>query len=356
MTQPPNNHNPFDPEHPGGGEQPRGGGSGNNNGNNQDDGQQGPQGPKYPQYPSYPSTPHPEDNAGGFGQSGYGGGPGYAGYGYDQQGPGYGQQGRPGFGGGPTQVVGNGKVDVLMAVRWAFRATFSNALVWILGTFLLFVVAVVGFTVLMFLTMDPMGGSTAGLSAATTVFTLIATVVTMVVAVFIYNGALRQADQTRIGFGDFFRNLNFWPTLAVTVIVGAAGWALNQLLLLLFSSPTVVTDPTAMTELSSEAMMQVSGMSMIATLLLLLLQPLHSYMVWYAADRREGILGAIINGFKDGARNYFQLLAFLIVSSIAMLLAAVVTLGLAMVVLMPAWILIQAHLYRQMAREPHPVA
>lgn len=355
MTQPPNNHNPFDPDGSGEGEQSwgrdNGDGSGNNQGSGQpgQPGQGGAPGSNYPQYPSYPSTPHPEDNAG------YGGGAGYAGYGYGQ--PGYGNQGPPGFGGGgPGQVAGSGKVDVLLAVRWAFKAVFSNALIWVLGSFLLFVVTVLGFTLLMTVTLGTAGSSAAGLTAATTVFTAIVTLITMVVAVFIYNGALRQVDQAKVGLGDFFRNLNFWPTFAVMLIVGVVTWAINRLFSMLFATPARPTDPTAMMEMSPETMAQLSGMSMIATLLLLLLQPLHAYMVWYAADQREGIIGAIINGFKDGARNYFRLLAFLIVGSIAMMLAAIVTLGLALVVLMPAWLLIQVHLYRQMAREPHPVA
>lgn len=368
MTQPPNNHDPFDPNDPNNGERPWEHGDGSNPGGEQPGGNGpgggGPQGPDHPKYRPYPATPHPEDNT-GFGARGYGsGGAGYAGYGFDQQGAGaqgygqqgYGYQGQPGAGGnGQGQVTGNGKVDVMLAVRWAFKALFSNALIWILGTFGLFVVSVLVFSlisVVAFSTMDQ--DSLAGMTAATSAFTLVVTAITMVVAVFIYHGAIRQVEKPKIGLGDFFRGLNFWQTVAVLLIVGAATWLISWLFSLVFPAPVLPADPAAMD--AGAGMVQLTGVSLLGTLILLLIQPLHMYMVWYAVDGREGVVGAIVHGFKDGARNYLPLIAFLIVGTIAVILAGIVTLGLALLILGPAWLLAQAHIYRQIATEPYPVA
>ena len=79
-------------------------------------------------------------------------------------------------------------------------------------------------------------------------------------------------------------------------------------------------------------------------------------MPWYAADRREGVVGAVTNGFKDGARNYLRLLAYLVISGVLLTLAAMVTLGIALIILAPALILSFAHLYRQMSQGQYPVA
>lgn len=374
MAQPPNNHNPFDPNDPDNGQRPRGNGDGSNQGGEQPGGNgpgstggpggAGQQGSDYPTFRPYPATPHPEDNT-GFGAQGPGtGGAGYAGYGYGQQGagnqgygqPGYGHQGQPGVGGnGQGHVTGNGKVDVMLAVRWAFKTLFSNALIWILGTFVLFVVSVLVFSLISVVAFSTAGPETlAGMTAATSVFTLIVTAVTMVGAVFIYHGALHQVDKPKIGLGDFFRSLNFWQTIAVLLLVGAATWLISWLFGLVFPAPALPTDPTAVD--AGAGMAQLAGVSLLGTLILLLIQPLHMYMVWYAVDGREGVIGAIVNGFKDGARNYLPLIAFLIVGTIAVLLAGIVTLGLALLILGPAWLLAQAHIYRQIAREPYPVA
>lgn len=357
MTQPPNNQNPYGSPGPNDGEEPA---DDNRHNDGQGGGRQenGP-GPSFPSYPSYPSTPHPEDNPGGFGpQPGYGsGGAGYGGYGYGQPGQGYGYQGYgdQGYGqtaGEPPMTSGNGRVDVMMAVRYAFKAVFSNALIWILGTFLLFVI-IFGISFIVAFASMPASGEVPATTSLSLIPNIIIGLLSLLFSVLVYTGALAQLDRAKIGLGDFVRDIRFWPTFAVLLITNVATSLVFALVNLLFL-PDIPTSPTATVDGATVAGILFGSLGL--ALLMVLLSPLYSFMPWYAADGREGIGGAISHGFRDGARNYLRLLAYFIVGGILLGLAAMITLGLALIVLAPAWMLSFGHLYRQMAREPYPTA
>lgn len=77
-------------------------------------------------------------------------------------------------------------------------------------------------------------------------------------------------------------------------------------------------------------------------------------MVWFVIDRKATFSGGIVAGFRAGLRNYGRLLAFNLVAGVVVGFAAVLTLGLALIVLGPVLLLAQAMLYRQAAGGPLP--
>ncbi|WIM72334.1 hypothetical protein QP028_14445 [Corynebacterium suedekumii] len=131
------------------------------------------------EYPPYPSTPHPEDNLGYAGHQQYGQ---YSDYNaYDT--------------GGAAPATGTGKVHVMQAVSWAFKAIFRSWPLWILGALAFFVL-----TFLLSFIFN-IGNATAADPTAVNVEDIVVAVVAVVVSVLIYNAALRQVDNRTVGWG-----------------------------------------------------------------------------------------------------------------------------------------------------------
>ncbi|MGP6172998.1 hypothetical protein [Corynebacterium sp. A21] len=338
MTQPPN-YNPY--------------------GNNEDENKE-PQDNSASNFPPYPSTPHPEDQPQGFpGPDSTG--PQYPGY--NDYGTGYSQQGQPGYhgyaqgyqgnGGQPAAgqlVRGDGRVDIMMAVRFGFKSVFSNALIWILGTVIFFFLLVAISSVISLATVDP--NNISGATVTGDIANFLVSAVSIVFSVLLYTGALKQVDKPKIKLRDFWEELNFWPTFGVLVIIGVVAGLVGGILVALTIAPTLMSGEVPG---GAEVIGMILGM-LVLFLVILLVTPLYSYMAWYAADRREGFLGSIKHGFRDGARNYLKLLAYNVIAGLLMFVGAIVTLGLAIIILAPASLLISAHIYRQIAGEPFRLA
>lgn len=294
-----------------------------------------------PQYPSYPSTPHPEDTP-NFG-AGYGAG--YAGYGYEQSAYGQPGGGQPGFG----QPQGTGKVQPMEAVSWAFGAVFRNWLLWIVGAVAFFVVIMgVSFAI------EAVSGTQPGLGYQIAQFAL--TLLIAAAGVLIYHGALRQVDKPKISLGDFTDNVNFGPAFGLTILLQVVVSIVFGIIAVPFF---LAGNPIGEAQMAStdEAMAFLGTLfAALAVIMVLavLLAPLTQFMVWYVIDRRATFGGAIVEGFRAGVRNYGRLLAFNLVAGIVVGLAAVITFGLALMVLGPVLVLAQAMLFRQAAAGPLP--
>lgn len=338
MTQPPN-HNPY------------GSNGDENEGNQEDSGSH---------FPPYPATPHPEDQPQGFpGQ----GSTGSQYPGYNDYGAGYGQQGQPGFndyaqgyqgqGGQPAAgqlVRGDGRVDIMMAVRFGFKSVFSNALLWILGTVIFFFAVLALSIIIGLVTTDPQNVSE--VTVAADIANFLVSLVSLAFSVVLYTGALKQVDKPKIGLRDFREGLNFWPTFGVLAVIGVVAAVISGILAAVMVGPILLTGDAP----TETAIMGMLGGLLLMFLVVLLVTPLYTYMPWYAADRREGFLGSIKHGFRDGARNYLKLLAYHVVAGLLMMIAVVITLGLAFIILAPAGLIISAHIYRQIAGEPYRLA
>ena len=331
--------NPFDPpedrdQHP------------ENRGDSGDGGNGG-----FPSYPSYPSTPHPED------APGYAGYSGYSGYGAAD----WGSAGQP----AGTQPQGTGRVDAMAAVRWAFSAVFRNWKIWILGMLALLVVSLIVSAVGEFLFPTSGGqvpaefspGMETGLNAGGLIFQLLYGVASVVVTVLIYHGALRQVDKQDLSFRDFTGNVNLGPAVGLYILLQF----LMVLVLAVILVPVALGGGLfAVDQLTSQDdflsfLGVVLGLLLVAVVLSLLVTPLTQLMIWYVIDRRASFGGAIKEGFRAGLNNYGRLLVFNLVAGIVMFLGAMVTLGLALLILGPAYLLTLAMMYRQASGGALPV-
>lgn len=339
-----------------------------------------PQGPGhsggYPDYPSYPPTPHPEDGGGrppdpasgyggydesggytqpgAFGQDpaasqGYGSYAGYGGYQapYDQSG--YGAE--PG-----AAEQGTGKIDVLRAVGWGFQTTFRNWKVWVMVILAFLVLALVGAIAYFAVVMAQVaaieaGEPIAGGGAGTAIFTVVVTIISLVVWLCLIRGALHQVDTPQMGWRHFFRDVNVFPVIVQQLLVGVVLTMvmLLPMLPLLLSLTSVEQQPVSDEEAIAAVVLPMLGGILGTLLLAVLITPFTMFMPYYLVERREKFFGSIKQGVKAGGRNYGRLVLYQVVVSLVSGVLSMFTFGLVSILLAPILILITAHMYRQAA-------
>lgn len=315
--------------------------------------------------PRYGSTNHPED------QPGYGQGQPYS-SGYDSN---YGNTGYSGaqFGGagyaepiyneGEYQgnLVGtNGKLQVFNAIGFGFKRTFSNAKMWLLGSlaFVIFFLIIGGIVGVFF---GPDYSQTSGsVQVGTDWASNIVGLISLLLMPFIYRLATKEVDSRATGWASIGKDVHYFPTIIITLILWAVGMVFSFLFIdqilgrFIAEVEAAGTDDTAVYNAMAENLGGFLGASLLILIGSVLLSPLYQLMVWYAADGRGGIGQAISQGLKTGVSNYLQLLGFNIVIGFAITFIVFVTLGLGMIVALPAYLLAQAHAYRQIAGGPVP--
>lgn len=334
--------------------------------------QQPPEYPEYPQYPQYPSTPHPEDapDYGTQGAQGYQSYPGYPAsdqsqgyqpYGAQPQpqapyggGTGFGNQVDSGLGGlNPNMVATDGKINVLRALKWGVSKTFSNAAVFILGTLAVGVLsAVIG--VVLGPVSAQFGGSLAGV-----VLDIVMTLISAAWMVFVVRLMIWQVDKVKAGYGDLFKDVHFSQGFITSIVVSLIQGLIVGVPLMLWVANSGFSPTSLNTPEGSQAFLAESSASMFAFLggllvLALLITPLFMFPVEFATESRAGIGGAIAQAFQVGKRNYGTLLLYNLVIGIVATIIIVVTLGLGALVVVPALMLTQTHMYRQGAGGPIP--
>lgn len=334
----------------------------------------------------YQPTNHPEDAPGGF-TPGYGAPGGTAPGGYGSAGgsehSGYqpypgtaGNAGYPGSGayanayggysaggfanGGGSQPGGqavestDGKVDIVRAVRFGFRSVFANPAIWILGTVVVGLVFIVLSIILGFLVaaIDPaavMEGDP--LAPANIVLNLVMSVLSWAIAICVMRGALIETDGRKATLSDFFHPKNVGQTVFLLFIFTVVGLVAGTLIQTATNEMFIIDEASGTIAVNESAFGRIMIFMVIATLL----NPLYTYWVYYTSDGRENAVGAATHGFTDAVRNYPKLLLFSVVGTIVILVLGMVTLLLGFIILLPASMLIAAHLYRQMSGGDVPV-
>ncbi|MBC3185402.1 hypothetical protein H7347_02215 [Corynebacterium sp. zg-331] len=270
---------------------------------------------------TYPSTPHPEDS------------PGFDKYPqYPQEISEWAQE-RP--------ARGTGKIDVMAAVPWGFKSVFRSWYIWILGSLVLLLVGAGASVAMSLAGMDDTsvtwnaGWSEAGLS-----------MVQFFIMPFLLTGLLAQVNKKRIGLGDFFRDVHYLRVLVVSLV---------QTLLCVLGIVAVVV-PVVVATMSANAESNVGvilGVMGVLVLLSILISPFFVFWNWYAADG-HGVKESIVLGLKAGKRNYLALLVFSFVGGLAIVVGMIATLTLGVVILLPAYYLVYAHMFRQASQGALP--
>lgn len=336
---------------------PGGGDQGHNSHNQQGGYGHGELGPHYGG--NYGPTNHPEDRP-DFQQrhSGYGGQQPPAGYGAPGYGaPGYGAH--YGAGGDPNAPAAtretDGKIDVIEAFAWAFRATFHNAKLWLLGT----VAYLVVFVILSFVFAGFMMGMNGGLDAAADVATatfggtdvavsLVTGAISLAVMPFIYRMALREIDQVRVRWGEVGKDVNYWPTIAVRLVASAVPGLLTMLVLAApFSNAVRALDVPNPDMIDTAPLVSLLGWLALVGLVNLLIMPFIMLVDLFPVDKRGNFTQAFAASFEMAKRNYVRLLGLYVGYFLLTLVIVLFTFGLGVIVAFPVGILAYAHAFRQ---------
>ncbi|MHA2789153.1 hypothetical protein ACXZ66_08435 [Corynebacterium sp. S7] len=250
-----------------------------------------------------------------------------------------------------AMVNTNGMIDVFRAVAWAFPTLFSNAVVWILGTVI---------TGVILLVVMPLGMALTGNGTAQTpvIFDIVIGLLGVALSIFLLRGAIWQVDKRKISYRDLITDVNVWPALATSVLssllllVITGGLALliggDQALALMGFSNTPIANPA---DITGRAILGV----FIAGVAGVLVRPLLAYAVHFIVERRATSIGqTFVFAYEAGRRNYLRLLGFNIVAGVLAMTVIVLTFGVGAIIVLPALILIDAHMYRQAAGGPIP--
>lgn len=272
-------------------------------------------------YDSYPSTNHPEDlpSYGGRDSAwGAGGAPRNEKNEYSPHGA-----------GDPIH-----KIDVMEGFRWGFGAVFRSWQLWI------------GLGILFYLLMAAATLLTGGFDSLNLLQWII-TAIFFFVAPLVYHAALRNVDRGKAEWQDLTDGVNYGPILGMSLLQGI----IQSLIGAVIVAPAIVAwawgvqDATHFDDpafLLTPALLFVVGM-----LVIVLVQPFFTFWTWPLVDRRASFGAAIRLGLRIGAANWGRLTLFILCFGLATMVVGTLTVGIALVIIMPMQELIFAHFYRQ---------
>ena len=239
-------------------------------------------------------------------------------------------------------VKGDGKLNVLEAIGWGFKATFRNAKLWIPLGIVYTLVAVAG---------QFLPGFGAVISA----------VGSILLAPWMAGVALQQTLAQRLTYNDA-KAPAFGKTVGVAVLLGVFGTIAFALLIMALAFGALSTvDPSTLPDstenVSAEEMWAfvrpLLGALGISFLIALLVAPFLTFQLWYAADNNGSFGHAMGAGFKAGASNYLRIMGFIVLLALINIVgAALLVIGL--IVTLPGSMLASAHAYRQISGGPVP--
>lgn len=251
-----------------------------------------------------------------------------------------------------AQVGETGKIDVLQAVSWGLSTTFKNAKLWLLIGLVIFlsvigagianVVFAVNNTNFENLDANSMDAAAESGGVFGTVLTMVIVLVSFVVTPYLYRLALFQVDDPHTGWGHLWKDTPLIRAIGVMLCTGIVSAILYTVTLLPVSRSfgDAVTEETSLG--ATEGMLTAVGL-----VVMVLWSIVSMFMAWAAVSGQYGFGESFRVGWKIGWRNFGKLLLFVIIANIAMTILIVVTLTLGIIVIMPAYFLVMAHMFRQ---------
>lgn len=318
MTNPPHGHNADD------------------NSNNKEN----PDGGGSQQQPFYPPSNHPEDRP----EFGYQGSEQTA----------YGAYSNPGessaqHNGHVSMQQEPGKINILEAISWGFATTFRNAKLWIVLGLIVFIgiIAAVAAQIAVIAsiadpgTLEETGGELFS-GTVSDVLTLGIVLITLVLTPYFYRLALFQVDDANTGWGHLWKDTPLLRAigvmLAVSIVSGILYFVAVSPLGQAFSDGTPESNSFSA---SGIAMMLIGTVAMVAW------SVLSMFMSWAAVSGQFGFGASMKTGWGIGWTNFAKLLLFAIVANLVVTVALLISFGLVLIVVVPAWLLVTAHMFRQ---------
>ncbi|MBC3186793.1 hypothetical protein H7347_09480 [Corynebacterium sp. zg-331] len=244
---------------------------------------------------------------------------------------------------------GRVKLDVMEAVRWAFSTVWHNPRVWVLGMLLL-AVSVFAALALLGLTLvgieHALGVDLAGLIpegwSLDWGFGPEIALIPLLLTPPLYSGALAQVSRSRIGYRDFFRDTHYWRVVIISLAAAVFWWAVDYLV----SAAMPPRFEGVGNDASFWYYLGAAGGGLLAFFLTMLTHLFTLAWAWYAADG-YGFGHAVVEGSTAVWHNAIRLILLYVVGSILAILGIVLTLLLGALIILPASLLIAAHLCRQ---------
>lgn len=310
--------------------------------------------PQDNEYEPYPSTSHPEDRgfnvpADGYPTSSplgsYSGS--YAGY----------SSGRSSAGEQKFHkdlkdpfVEHSGKANIGAAIEYGFRIVFKKPL-WILGAFFVLAVVGAGVATTTYLSFGASGGledPNAVPESSTGGTDFLINFGSILVAAFGIRLVLLQLDGLPITFGEVFTKARWLKTTATEFLIFI-------LLFIPLGISLAVVFVTAF-NLQTEG----SWMPFVLALVLILvvatfISPFVTYAPYFVCDGRASVIEGIRLGFVQVSRNYWQAVGFSFFNLLISTFGLLITLGIGAIIIVPAMMNAQAHMYRQIAQGTVPL-
>ncbi|AKE41388.1 hypothetical protein UL82_06110 [Corynebacterium kutscheri] len=241
----------------------------------------------------------------------------------------------------------DGKLDIMLAIKYGIQATFKRPLLWIGGAalFMLVIASISAFTAL--ISDDSFESSN---SFAEVIFNIVLTIATFLINPFLYRAFLLAMDLKEINFTSVREGFSYKSSLLIQIISSLITGILLSLgfvfILISVVAGTDYGEPNwAMFILGCIVLL---GITIIIT-------PLISYWLYYVVDGQSGLVDVMKQAVEDGKRNFFQIIGFCILFNIGALLFILVTLTLGTVVALPVYLHAQTSVYRQISGRGHAV-
>lgn len=299
----------------------------------------------------YPPSNHPEDQPNyGYGASTQGNSlPQYGQYGAesDNYGSGYGGYGDYSSHGAmhPTtkwpMVTGNPqRVEIGQGIAFAFKETFGNALFWILGSIVFFIVTFVISVAESYV----LGFETSAFSS----------IISGLLSIFIYRLAFNATSGEKLTLANLTKGYNYWTALAVVILVGILGVIVLLGIVLMFGMGGAVI----FTAINTTEAMSFGVFFLVFTVVLILaivIVPFTMMITLYPIEKPAGIGESFTKGFELAKNNFSNLALYYVAVGAVMVFMTILTLGIGIIVALPFAYLTSVYAFRTVSGGARPV-
>lgn len=240
---------------------------------------------------------------------------------------------------------GTGKLKVFEAIGWGFKATFSNAKLWLVLGLIYLVISM-------------------GLQFIPTVGNFLSSLAMLFFAPWMAAVALQETLVRVFSFNEA-KAPAFGKTVGVAIVIGLISTLIVATMFMIFAIgalsgmdfTAIPQTPEEFAALSPEemfALLQPVLTAMgVSLLVAILVGPFFLMQTWYAADNNGSFGSAIGSGFRAGVSNYLPLLGMTIMMGL-IAVAGLLLFGVGLIVAVPVITLSMAHAYRQISAGPVP--
>lgn len=239
----------------------------------------------------------------------------------------------------PYQPVRNpGSIDLLLAIKYGFRAVFEKPLVWIGGCALALLLAILSVVIIAVL-IAATASSNQAILFGIFVICVIAIAVTLLLPSVFFVLALFQIDQVPVTSQNFKERGNYWASVAACFLTSI----LTGLLGLPSSAASYAAEYTVLPESVTLILSLFSPISYIATLVI---SAMLIFAGFFPIDTNNRGVDAIKASWQVSVKAFWSVIGLCVLLYVINIAAALMC-GIGLIITLPASVLAVAHAYRQ---------